>query len=133
MLRTASSLLVLAAWCAMTPRGTAELPAFPGAEGAGAFARGGRNSGNVYIVTNLNNSGQGSFRHAVDSAPAAGRTIVFAVSGTINLESDINIDSPFITIAGQTAPPGGITLARRALRISNANNIILQHIRVRPG
>src|SRR5215207_3118371 len=101
----------------------AQLVAFPGAEGAGAFAVGGRNSGNVYIVNNLNNSGTGSFRHAVDTAPAAGRTIVFAISGTINLESDVNIDSPNITIAGQTAPEGGITLARRALRISNTHDI----------
>jgi hypothetical protein len=111
----------------------AQLPAFPGAEGAGAFAVGGRNSGNVYVVTNLNNSGTGSLRHAIDTAPAAGRMIVFGIGGTINLDSDINIDSPNITIAGQTAPAGGITLARRALKISNTNNVILQHIRVRPG
>ena len=115
------------------PAAAQQLIAFPGAEGAGAYAVGGRNSGNVYIVTNLNNSGAGSFRHAVDTAPAAGRTIVFGVSGTINLDSDINIDSPNITIAGQTAPAGGITLARRALKISNTHDIILQHIRVRPG
>jgi hypothetical protein len=122
-----------AAWIAAIGPSHAQLPAFPGAEGAGAFARGGRASGNVYVVTNLNNSGQGSFRHAIDTAPAAGRMIVFGVSGTINLDSDINIDSPYITIAGQSAPAGGITLARRALRISNTHNIILQHIRVRPG
>ncbi len=123
----------LSAWCATAPRAAGQLVAFPGAEGAGAFAVGGRNSGNVYIVTNLNDSGQGSLRHAVDTAPAAGRTIVFGVSGTINLNSDINIDSPYVTLAGQTAPAGGITLARRALRISNTHNIIVQHIRVRPG
>lgn len=123
--------LVLAAVAAAQSR--AQLVAFPGAEGAGAFAVGGRNSGNVYVVTNLNNSGVGSFRHAVDTAPAAGRTIVFGVSGTINLESDVNIDSPFVTVAGQTAPEGGITLARRALRISNTHDVIVQHLRVRPG
>lgn len=109
----------------------AQLLAFPGAEGAGKFATGGRD-GDVYVVSNLNNSGAGSLRHAVDTAPSSGRTIVFSVGGTINLLSDINIDSPRITIAGQTAP-GGITLAHRGLRISNTNNIILQHIAVRPG
>lgn len=115
------------------PSALAQLLAFPGAEGAGAFAVGGRNSGNVYVVSNLNDSGTGSLRHAIDTAPANGRTIVFGVSGTINLLSDIKIDSPYITIAGQTAPAGGITLAHRALQISNTHNVILQHIRVRPG
>lgn len=110
----------------------AQLPAFPGAEGAGAFASGGRSSNNVYLVTNLNDSGTGSLRHAIDTAPGAGRTIVFGIGGTINLVSDLRIDSPNITIAGQTAP-GGITLARRALHVSNTSNIILQHLRVRPG
>ncbi len=138
MNRRTCALLTIAAYCAIVlaakPRTAhAQLAAFPGAQGAGAFSVGGRNSGNVYIVTNLNNSGTGSFRHAVDTAPAAGRTIVFAISGTINLESDVNIDSPNITVAGQTAPPGGITLARRALKISNTHDVILQHIRVRPG
>jgi hypothetical protein len=109
----------------------AQLLAFPGAEGAGKFATGGRD-GDVYVVSNLNNSGTGSLRHAVDTAPASGRTIVFSVGGTIDLLSDVNIDSPKITIAGQTAP-GGITLAHRALRVSNTNNIVLQHIAVRPG
>jgi hypothetical protein len=109
----------------------AQLLAFPGAEGAGKFATGGRD-GDVYVVSNLNNSGTGSLRHAVDTAPSSGRAIVFSVGGTIDLLSDINIDSPKITIAGQTAP-GGITLAQRALRISNTNNVILQHIAVRPG
>jgi hypothetical protein len=109
----------------------AQLLAFPGAEGAGKYAKGGRD-GDVYVVSNLNNSGTGSLRHAIDTAPAAGRMIVFSVGGTIDLATDINITRPNITIAGQTAP-GGITLARRALKVSNTNNVILQHIVVRPG
>jgi hypothetical protein len=111
----------------------AQLAAFPGAEGAGASAVGGRNSNNIYVVSNLNDSGTGSLRHAIDTAPSTGRTIVFGVGGTINLVNDLTIDSPNITIAGQTAPEGGITLARRMLRVNNTNNIILQHLRVRPG
>ena len=110
---------------------SAQLLAFPGAEGAGKFSLGGRD-GDVYVVSNLNNSGAGSLRQAIDTAPASGRMIVFSVGGTIDLATDVNIDSPNITIAGQTAP-GGITLARRALRISNTHDVILQHVAVRPG
>jgi hypothetical protein len=109
----------------------AQLAAFPGAEGAGKYAVGGRN-GDVYVVNNLNNSGTGSLRYAIDTAPATGRTIVFSVGGTIDLSSDIIVDSPNITIAGQTAP-GGITLTHRQFRINNTHDVILQHIRVRPG
>jgi hypothetical protein len=132
MKRFAASFVLVAALVAIaTPQTRGQLLAFPGADGAGAFATGGRD-GDVYVVNNLNNSGAGSLRHAIDTAPATGRMIVFSVGGTIDLLSDINIDSPRITIAGQTAP-GGITLAHRALRVSNTNNIILQHIAVRPG
>jgi hypothetical protein len=123
--------IALACYCFLSQT-HAQLPAFPGAEGAGAFATGGRSSNNVYVVTNLNDSGTGSLRHAIDSAPSSGRTIVFGIGGTINLATDLRIDSPNITIAGQTAP-GGITLARRMLHVSNTSNIILQHLRVRPG
>jgi hypothetical protein len=121
----------LACYC-FASQAQAQLPAFPGAEGAGAFASGGRSSNNVYVVTNLNDSGTGSLRHAIDTAPGAGRTIVFGIGGTIDLVTDLRIDSPNITIAGQTAP-GGITLARRMLHVSNTSNVILQHVRVRPG
>jgi pectate lyase len=111
----------------------AQLLAFPGAEGAGAFAVGGRSSNNIYVVTNLNDSGVGSLRHAVDTAPGSGRMIVFGIGGTINLASDINVDSPNITIAGQSASGVGITLAHRPLVIKNTHDVIVQHIAVRPG
>lgn len=107
----------------------AAIPAFPGAEGAGANATGGR-GGNVYYVTNLNNSGAGSLRTGVGTA---NRTIVFAVSGTIELLTDLSITRSNITIAGQTAPGDGITLKRRSLKISNTQNVIVRHIRCRPG
>jgi pectate lyase len=133
MIRQATYALLVGtvAICVLPQTAVAQLLAFPGAEGAGRYAKGGRD-GDVYIVNNLNNSGQGSLRHAIDTSPAAGRMIVFSVGGTIDLTSDITIDSPNITIAGQSAP-GGITLARRALRISDTHDVVVQHIAVRPG
>jgi pectate lyase len=111
----------------------AQLIAFPGAEGAGRLSTGGR-GGDVYHVTNLNNTGAGSLRNGITTAPAAGRTIVFDVAGTIHLASSLSFAGKSkITIAGQTAPAGGITLADSRLHINDANNIIVQHIRVRPG
>ena len=107
----------------------AQTPAFPGAEGAGAWATGGR-GGKVYRVTNLNATGPGSLADAV-SAP--GRIVVFAVSGTIDLKGGrIQLAHPNITIAGQTAPGEGISIRGGALVVS-AGNVILRHLRIRRG
>ncbi len=124
-------LLVFSWLVACNDHASAQLLAFPGAEGGGKYARGGRD-GDIYVVGNLNDSGVGSLRHAVETAPATGRMIVFSVGGTIVLTADIVIDSPNITLAGQTAP-SGITLAHRALRINNTHDVVVQHIAVRPG
>ncbi len=105
------------------------LPAFPGAEGFGSKTVGGR-GGKVYVVTNLNDAGPGSFREACEAAGR--RTVVFAVSGVIDLKTTIVISNPFITVAGQTAPGEGICLKRRDLRIS-AHDVVLRYIRARPG
>ncbi len=108
----------------------AQQPAFPGAEGFGAFATGGR-SGTVYHVTNLNNSGSGSFRDAV-SQP--NRTVVFDVSGIINIPSNqpISIGQSNITVAGQTAPGDGIT-TRGGLVEVKGRNVIVRFLHCRPG
>lgn len=106
----------------------AQLRAFPGAEGFGAFSVGGR-GGSVYIVTNLNDSGPGSFRDAV-SQP--NRYVVFTVGGIINIDTRIVV-ARNVTIAGQTAPGDGITIYGNGLSFSNANNSITRYIRIRMG
>lgn len=106
----------------------AQTPAFPGAEGFGRFATGGR-SGNVYIVTNLNDSGAGSLRDAV-SQP--NRIVVFEVGGIIRINSRIVV-SPNVTIAGQTAPGDGVVVYGNGMTWSNASNAIVRYLRVRMG
>lgn len=110
----------------------AQIPAFPGAQGFGAYATGGR-GGDVYYVTNLNASGVGSLRYGVDNAPASGRTIVFAVSGYISISGgSLRLVQNKITIAGQTAPGDGIGLRNGTLRVTG-NNTILRNLRIRHG
>lgn len=103
--------------------------AFPTAEGYGKYTVGGR-GGRVMEVTNLNDSGEGSLRAAVEAEGP--RTVIFRVSGTIDLERPITIRNPYITIAGQTAPGDGICIKRHPLNIG-ADEVIIRYLRVRPG
>jgi hypothetical protein len=107
--------------------------AFPGAEGYGRFARGGR-GGVVVEVTNTNDSGPGSLRDAL-TGNYGPRTVVFTVSGLITLNSDVIINSanPYVTVAGQTAPGKGICVRQYQLGISGGRDLIVRNVRSRPG
>ncbi len=109
----------------------AQLPAFPGAEGAGAYAVGGR-YGDVYHVTTLSDSETtpGSFYYGIANAPAAGRTIVFDVSGYIHIPVSYTMGKSKITIAGQTAPGDGVGFRDGTFNIS-ATDVVIRHIRFR--
>ncbi|NQT81452.1 hypothetical protein HQ563_00380 [bacterium] len=108
--------------------------AFPTAEGFGAKSRGGR-GGRIIAVTNLNDSGTGSLRQALEVATGP-RIVIFRVSGTIALKSDIRIRGEagsFVTVAGQTSP-GGVQLKGDGLIVMDgAHDVVLRHLRIRPG
>lgn len=113
------------------PTASAALPAFPGAEGFGRLARGGR-GGDVYHVTNLHDAGPGSLREGIRSARGP-RTIVFEVSGEIRLRSALLLDKSFLTLAGQTAPGDGITVRDYSFQMKQATDVVVRYLRFRLG
>jgi hypothetical protein len=104
--------------------------AFPTAEGYGRFARGGR-GGRVIEVTNLNDSGPGSLRAALQAEGP--RTVVFNVGGVIQLERPLGIRNPYITVAGQTAPGNGICVSGASFGVGYSRDVILRFVRTRVG
>jgi pectate lyase len=105
------------------------VPAFPGAEGFGAVSVGGR-GGRIIEVTSLDDSGPGTYREACEAGGP--RIVVFKVAGIVNLTRPVAISSPFITIAGQSAPGDGICIAGETTLI-NTNDVIIRYMRFRRG
>lgn len=105
------------------------LPAFPGAEGFGSGTPGGR-GGKVIFVTNLNDSGPGSFREACEAEGP--RIVVFKISGLITLAKDIVVKNPYVTIAGQSAPGDGICLRNYTFVIAT-HDVVVRYLRSRLG
>ncbi|MCC5805549.1 MAG: hypothetical protein JJU00_04390 [Opitutales bacterium] len=107
----------------------ADMPAFPGAEGGGKYSFGGR-GGEAYVVTSLADSGQGTFREALEAEGP--RIVIFNVAGIIELQSKVSIVHPYITIAGQTAPGDGVVVAGATVDI-DTHDVVVRHMRFRRG
>lgn len=134
MKKYALSLAIALITCGLFPQETYSQKqiAFPGAEGYGRFAQGGR-GGEVYHVTSLADDGPGSLRYGLTSASGP-RTIVFDLSGNIRLKSKLEVkNKAFITIAGQTAPGDGITICDWNFSLMKCHDIIIRYVRFRLG
>lgn len=107
----------------------APIPAFPGAEGGGMYSFGGR-GGRVIVVTNLNDSGPGSFREACEAVGP--RIVVFNVAGIVRLENRIVIRAPYITISGATAPGDGVCIAGNTVELET-HDVVIRYMRFRRG
>jgi pectate lyase len=121
--------IVAALFIPIAAHAQGQLLAFPGAEGFGRMAQGGR-GGSVIEVTNLSDTGSGSLRAALNASGA--RTIVFRTGGIIDLQSELQIHNPFVTIAAQTAPGDGIVLRNFGLSIFT-HDVIIRGLRIRPA
>ncbi|NBW97042.1 MAG: pectate lyase [Planctomycetia bacterium] len=110
------------------------LLAFPGAEGFGRFAKGGR-GGDVYHVTTLDDGGPGSLRDAIKTKQKdVPRTVVFDVGGTIKLQKQLRIENVSgLTLAGQTAPGGGIAIRDHSVDFRRCTDLVVRHMRFRLG
>jgi hypothetical protein len=107
----------------------ATIPAFPGAEGGGRHAFGGR-GGKVFVVTSLADSGPGTFREACEAGGP--RIVVFNVAGIIRLKDRIRIRAPYITIDGSSAPGDGVCIAGNTVEL-DTHDVIMRHMRFRRG
>src|SRR5690554_961641 len=130
MIKSAVWPALLALGLATAAQAAQAVPVIPGAAGFGMSTPAGR-GGEIYKVTNLNDSGSGSLRACVEASGP--RVCVFEVSGAIQLQKDLRIQNPYITIAGQTAPSPGISLYGGTVRIYDTHDVLIQHIRIRVG
>jgi len=108
---------------------SADVPAFPGAEGGGKYSFGGR-GGKVFVVTNLEDGGPGSFREAIESAGP--RIVLFNVAGIIHLKQPLHILAPYLTIDGHTAPGDGVCIAGFSTLV-DTHDVIIRYLRFRRG
>lgn len=131
-LALAASLTAGAAAPALAEVDQPALPAFPGAEGLGWAATGGR-GGEVYHVTSRELAGEGTLHHALTTTGDAPRTIVFDVSGNLTIPQITVENAANITLAGQTAPGEGVTLMGNTIRIVDSHDIVIRHLRFRMG
>ena len=127
-LRLAQGILLFLILYGIVITAAAALPAFPGAAGFGSDTPGGR-GGQVFVVTNLNAEGPGSLRAAIEASGP--RIVVFAVSGIIQLPRTLNVNNPYLTIAGQTAPGDGVEV-KGELGIKT-HDVVIRYMRFRPG
>src|SRR5690349_19437949 len=107
----------------------APIPAFPGAQGGGMYSFGGR-GGKVFVVTNLDDSGAGSFREALEAGGP--RIVVFNVAGIIRLKDRIRVRAPYITINGGSAPGDGVCIAGDTVELET-HDVVVRHMRFRRG
>jgi hypothetical protein len=107
----------------------ADIPAFPGAEGGGMYSFGGR-GGRVFVVSSLDDSGPGTLREACEAAGP--RIVVFGVAGVIHLKRPLDIQAPYITIDGHTAPRDGICIAGQTTEL-NTHDVVIRYMRFRRG